>query len=207
MVKRNPQIIRRNRPPGKFIQLKQSDSTMMREMLYHDQAKKCPVIGKRFPLSEMAMDHKHKLKAQTPGPDGRGLVRGLIHGNVNTFEGIAYKKYLRQGLQNMMPFPDLLIALGEYLKNPPCRQCYIHHTEKPKAPTFGKRDYDRICKYYFEIFPRARKLPAFPKSGIKKKFKKVDGKRKAYYVYRAKLSNKWRKLLEAANAIHERKKK
>jgi hypothetical protein len=195
---RNPRIIYRNT----YLQLNTLSSAYLRNELYLMQGRCCPVLKRKFLLSSMAMDHKHKLKAQEPGPDGLGLIRGLTHDQVNSFEGMAYKKYKRQGLHKFIKFPDLLIALGHYLKNPTCPPLYIHMSEKPKAARFGKREYNLICKYYPIIHPRSRVIPPFPKSGIKWKGKGKNRKQK----YSAKLTNKWIQLIEEAQAYHGRKK-
>lgn len=206
IVKRNPRIIKRKNAPGELIQLTQATTELLREYLYEHQNGICPILGRKVDLSQMALDHKHKLKVEKPGPNGKGLVRGVIHNQINSFEGMIVRKWKKQGLMNIIPLPVLLIKLGKYLMQPPCPQIYIHHKEKPKAPTFGIRDYKRIKKYYFVIFPRRKKMPPYPKSGIKKVGKPKKGK-KQKYKYVAKLSSKWKKLLDAANEIHNRKKR
>jgi len=205
MIKRNKGITRNN-PTVKFVQLNAETAKVLKKRLYIKQGRMCPVLRKKVKVRDTVLDHRHKLKNQRPGPLGRGLVRGALHFQVNAFEGIVLKKYKRYGLTNMIALPAILRNLADYLENPTCDPKYIYPSEKVKAATFGKRDFDRIIKYYKTMFPRRKKLPEYPKSGIKKVGKKKKGQ-KQKYKYVAKLSSKWENLLNMANKLHTRRKK
>ena len=200
MIKRNPRIILRNTCDVELIQLTNDTARALKKKLWLQAGGFCPVLKQRVKVKDTVLDHKHKLKAQASGPYGRGLVRGSIFDQVNGFEGMVAKKYKKQGLHNFIELPDLLENLAEYLRNPPCPQIYIYPSEKPKAPTFGKRDYDKICKYHKIKYPN-RKLPEFPKSGIKWRGKGKNQKQ----VYKARLSTKWEKLLNMAHEMQKGK--
>lgn len=200
MIKRNPRHIKRNTCDVKLIQLNSDTARALKKRLWIQAGGKCPILKKHVKVRDVVLDHKHKLKTQECGPHGRGLVRGAILDQINGFEGMVYKKYKRQGLHDVMPLPDLLESLAAYLRNPPCPQIYIYPSEKPKAPTFGKREYNLICKYHKIKYPK-RKVPEFPKSGIKLRGKGKNRKK----VYRAKLSNKWQLLIDMANDMQKGK--
>jgi len=166
----------------KLIQLTPKTQEQVRIKQYKKQNKKCAVLNVKMPLSEMALDHKHKLKSEKPGIEGKGLCRGIINKHVNRLEGKISKSYVRYGIKKYgVSLSDLLRNLADYLENPPMKQIYIHKSEKPKKAKLGKRDYNRICKYYFKIYPRRKKLPKYPKSG--------------------KTNKNWEKLLKKVNKL------
>ena len=183
----------------KLIQLVSSKKKKdeFRKKYWKKQNEKCAILKQRIDLKEAVVDHCHKLKKQKPGPNGRGLVRGILHFQVNSLEGVIVKKYKRYGVDKLIPLPEFLRNLASYLECPPIPQKYIHWTEKPKAPILKKSDYNRIRKYYFLIHPRAKKIPPYPKNGIKKT--------KSGIKYKAKMTKKWKILLKKANKIHQKK--
>lgn len=204
MIKRNPRIINRTNLPGELIQLNSETAAILRGILYTQQGGKCPILKQKISFDDIVLDHKHKLKAELPGSDGKGLVRGCIDFRVNAFEGIILKKYKRQGLTKLIALPELLRNLADYLENPTCQQIFIYPSEKVMAPFLKISEYKRIVKYYKIMFPRRIKIPPYPPSKIKKVGKKKKGQ-KQKYKYVARMSNKWQKLLDEANAIHANK--
>ena len=148
----------------KLIQLEQKDSKKFRKLQWVKQKKVCPLLGRKIPLSEAVVDHKHKLKTQKPGPNGRGLVRGVLHFQANSLEGVIVKKYKRYGLHKLIDLPTFLINMAKYLDNPPCDSIYIHWTEKSKPKKLGKREYNKVIKQWKKLYPN-RKPPEYPKSG------------------------------------------
>lgn len=171
----------------KLIQLKPKDIPRIREKQWKKQGKKCAILKKEIKLKEAVLDHKHKKKKEKVGIGGKGLLRGVLHNQCNSLEGIILKKYKKQGVHNLIDLPSYLRNLADYLENPPMKPIYIHPNERPKPKKLGKRDYNRIKKYYFKIKPKARKIPQYPKSG--------------------RLTKKWIKLLDQVNKIHFKKKK
>lgn len=150
---------------NKYIQLNQSDSKMFREKQWIKQNKQCAILKQPIELKECSLDHCHKLKNQTAGPNGRGLVRGVLHFQANSFEGVIVKKFKRYGLHKFITLSEFLRNMAEYLDNPPVPPKYIHWTEKPKPKKLGRREYNKIKKFYFILHPRAKKIPPYPKSG------------------------------------------
>lgn len=181
-------IRKKKQKPIKLIQLKQSQIKSIRHKQWLKQGKKCAILNKVINEEDATLDHKHKKKNQKVGYNGRGLCRGVLHKQINSLEGTIVKKYKRYGVHKLMPLPEFLINLAEYLTNPPMPLKYIHPSEKPKSKYLGKREYNKIKKYYFIMFPRRKKgLPKFKK--------------------KMKLSKKWIDLLERANANHGWRKK
>jgi len=168
----------------KLIQLKHKDIKRIRNKQWIKQDKKCAIMQKVIKKEYTSLDHKHKKISQTPGPKGRGLCRGVLHKQINSLEGTIIKKYKKYGVHKLMPLPEFLINLAEYLTNPPMKQKYIHPNEAPKVKYIGKRDYNKVIKYYFSMFPgRRKKLPPFKK--------------------KMKLNKKWKILIDRTNTYHE----
>lgn len=165
----------------KLIQLEQKDSKKFRKLQWVKQKKQCAILKQKITLKEATVDHKHKLKDQIPGPNGRGLVRGVLHFQANSLEGVIVKKYKRYGVHKLIDLPSFLRSMADYLENPPVPGIYIHWTEKPKPKILGKREYNRIKKYYFQIYPNRTKMPEYPKS--------------------KRMTKKWEKLIHVINTL------
>lgn len=199
--------IKRNKPTIKLTQLTKAAGDELKKELFKKYKGTCPILKKKIPFDNLYLDHKHKLKGQKAGPNGRGLVRGLIDFRANSLEGIILKKYKKSGLVNEIDLITFLRNLADYLENPQIDFKYIHWTEKVKPPILKKSEYNLIVKYYNVIHPRAKNIPPYPKSGIKKvKGKTKQTRKKVKYRYVAKLTKKWERLLKLANNIHRRKK-
>lgn len=143
---------------------------------YRNQKQRCAVLKYRIDYKSAVFDHKHRTKDELIGIDDKGLLRGVIHKEVNRFEGKVLQFYKRYGLEKLIDLPLLLRNLADYLEHPPMEPKYIHPSELPKRAKLSKREYKRVCKYYFKVYPNRRKLPKFPdpkKSiGISAKWKK-----------------------------------
>lgn len=174
-----------------LIQVKESEKKLFRKKQWEKQGKKCPLLNQKISLEDAAVDHKHKLKNQKPGPKGRGLIRGVLHFQANSLEGIIVKKFKRYGLHKFITIEEFLTNMVKYISNPPVKPKYIHWTEKPKTPKLGKREYNLIKKYYYNIHPRARNIPKYPKrpKNIKKK------------SWKPKKTKKWERLLKKATTL------
>lgn len=174
--------MKRNNPPKKLIYLTGPEAKALRKELYKKQRGICPILNRPMKFKDCVLDHKHKKKKQKAGPNGRGLVRGVIHNQANSLEGIIAKKFKRQGVHKYTTLPDYLRRLADYLEKPTLPPIYVHPDERPKPKKLTKTEYKRIKKYYFEIYPRRRKFPKYP--------------------YKGKMSKKWAKLLKIVNKIH-----
>lgn len=160
----------------------------LRHEQWSKQGKFCPILQQRIEYKDAVFDHKHKNKSEKIGEDGKGCLRGVIHSQVNSFEGKVTNSFKRYGLHKFdISLPEVLRNLAGYIENPPMKPEYIHPNERPKAKKLGKRDFNRIIKYYFQMFPRKRKLPLYPKS--------------------RKMNKEFEKMLETANKLHKGTKK
>jgi len=150
-----------------LIQLNQKDLKNLKRQLHTEQNNICPLLKKKVPLEQMVVDHKHKLKANPPGPNGDGLVRGAIEFRANALEGKISNNWKRyygaDETKHPITLPEYLRNLADYLENPPCEPKYIHPSEKPKVKKLGKRVFNKIAKLYKEEYPRRKELQ-YPKS-------------------------------------------
>lgn len=152
----------------------------------------CPILKQPIYYEDAAFDHKHRTKSEKIGEGGKGLLRGVIHKQANVVEGKIANMYKRYGLHKFISLPDLLRNIADYIESPPMKPEYVHPNER-EFEKLGKRDYNRIRKWYFHIFPRSRKIPEYPKSG-----KMNQG---------FKMMLKWANELEAANKLFKGRKK
>jgi len=155
--------------------------TKLRQKQLAKQSYVCPILNQIIDFESSAFDHKHRTKAEKIGEDGKGLLRGVIHNQANVIEGKIAKLYKRYGLHKFLPLPELLRNIADYIENPPMNPEYIHPNER-EFKMLGKRDFNRIVKYYFQMYPRCKVLPEYPRSG--------------------KLSKKFEELLKKANKLH-----
>lgn len=144
----------------------------------------CPVTGQWMEFDDCVVDHIHATKNDIVGEDGKGCIRGIIHRNVNSAEGSAYSSYKRRGVAHLMSYGDYLIALGEFINNPPLLHLNLGHpTEKPKAQLLKKSQFNRVLKYWSQTHPKKKK----PVWRIKPKMK---------------LTKQWEKYIKEADEIH-----
>lgn len=175
-----------------MIQIKQKDLKAFRKKQWLKQHKKCPVLKKPVAFEDTAVDHKHKRKSDPAGPDGAGLIRGVLQKHVNAMEGKVTNAYIRYGLNKYADLPSILRGLADYLEQGgvlPFK--YIHPKEEKKEPLkfLNQRDFDRVKKYWDDMYPN-RKFPTFlPK---KKKNKKTV------------LNKAWTKYVQDAKNYHEK---
>jgi len=159
----------------KFKQITHSQMKELRLQQLLKQGCICPILKQVIEFEDSVFDHKHKRKDEPIGENGKGLLRGVLHFQSNSWEGKVTNAFKRYGLHKFgISLPDALRNLAKYIESPPMPPIYIHPDEKEKAKKLGKRDYNLICKYYFVIYPRRKKLPEYPKSGkMNKNFEKM----------------------------------
>jgi len=158
----------------KFKQLTWKQLRELRKKQWKKQQMICPILQQKIKFEDSVFDHKHRKKTTSIGYQGAGLLRGVLHSQANVFEGKAYKLYKRYGLHKFIDFPTLLINTAKYIMNPPMKPEYIYPSEREKPKKLGKREYNKLKKYYFKVYPRRKKIPKFPKSGIlTKEFEKM----------------------------------
>lgn len=151
--------------PKKLIYIKQSELKDLRKKYYDEQDGICPILKIKIPFEDCVLDHRHLTKNETLGEDGAGCLRGVIHRGANSAEGTILSIYKRRGLMKLVSYNDFLTGLTEFINNPPLfDMAIIHPSEKPKLKRLGKRQYNKVIKYWKQMYPK-RKEPDFPKSG------------------------------------------
>ena len=127
----------------------------LRESFIAKQNNICPICKRE--LVKPVLDHHHTKRIK-----GTGKCRGVLCATCNVFLGKIENNCVRYCIprENL---PDILRAVAILLEKK--QTPYIHPNERPKAKRIGKRDFNRIIKYYFQMFPGRKKLPVYPKSG------------------------------------------
>lgn len=148
-----------------YIQLSKKQCDILRYSQWKKQNKQCSILKQKIKYENAVLDHQHKLKHEKAGENGKGLCRGVLHFQANSFEGVVLKKYKRYGLNKYIDLITLLRNLADYLENPPIKAKYIHHSEKEKPKKLGKREYNKIKKHYFTWYPRRKTIPKYPTKG------------------------------------------
>lgn len=148
----------------KFKEITYAKFTQLRDIQWRKQKKICPILKQEIKYEDCVFDHKHKTKAEVIGEDGKGLLRGVLHFQANSWEGKVTNAFKRYGLHKFdISLPEALRNLADYIENPPMKPEYIHPNERV-FDKIGKRDFNKICKHYFKIYPKRKKLPVYPKS-------------------------------------------
>ena len=148
----------------KLTEINWSELKVLRKKQWLKQNKKCAILQQEIEYKDAVMDHKHKKKSEPVGKDGKGLLRGVLHKYVNSFEGKVVYWYTRYGLHNLVPLPKLLRKLADFLENPPMKSVYIHPSERKKPKKLQKKCFNELNKVYKLKYPKRKPLE-FPKRG------------------------------------------
>lgn len=142
-------------------QLKTTEVTTLREEILAEQDGCCAWCNDHITEETgVSLDHQHKKKSDPVGPDGAGLVRGVLCRSCNVLEGKIWNNMTRfKQPETVNDRIQLLRSLIEYYE----KGTYpiVHHTEKAKEPTVSKRNYNKLKKLY----DGKKKFPEYPKSG------------------------------------------
>jgi len=145
---------------NKLKEITPKEFKALRKKQYFKQRRICPILKRKIPYSEAVFDHKHKSRKEKLGEEGKGLLRGVLQFQANSWEGKVANAFKRYGLHKQgISLEDAVRNLANYLVNPPMKPEYIHPSERPKPRKIGKREYNKIKKFYFQIYPNRRKLP------------------------------------------------
>lgn len=151
---------------------------VLRYKQWEKQNKICPILKQEIKYGDACLDHCHKTKAEKLGENGKGLLRGVLHFQANSWEGKVTNAFKRYGLHKFdISLPEALRNLANYIENPPMKPEYIHPDERV-FEKIGKRDFNKICRLYLKIYPKRKVLPKYPKRGkmtkeLKELFNKV----------------------------------
>lgn len=142
---------------------KQKDIIVIKQELHKLQNGICPLLDKPIELSKMVIDHRHKTKTQVPTTENKlGFIRGALEFRANAFEGKVWNFYKRLGLDNEIEFSKLLRNLADFHDVPLCLDPILHYTEVPKREKVKISEYNRVKKYYLEVFSRKKVVPKKP---------------------------------------------
>lgn len=142
-------------------ELKTTEIKTVREAVLKEQDGLCPLCGK--PVVNPCLDHQHKLrKADEPGIDGAGLVRGVLCRDCNALEGRIWNA-MNRCLQpaTVQERIDFLKNLVSYYNKTPYSMVYPGCTPKRKV---SKRNFNRLNKLYQTDNPSKKPLE-YPKKG------------------------------------------
>ena len=151
----------------KFKYIKKSELKMYRKKWHNAQKMICPILKQEVPFEKTSIVHMHKRRSDKLGGEGNlGLIRGVIHVQANSLEGVIVNNFKRYGLNKFINLPTFLRNLADYIEAPPLLNLnVVHPSELERPEKIKKREFNKLKKHYFDIYPNRRKLPKFPKNG------------------------------------------
>lgn len=140
----------------KFIEMKQKDIKILKEKIWLQNNKKCPLLNIELPLESFALDHIHRLKSEENSIN-KGVIRNSIEFRANAMEGKIsnnWKRYFGADEdKHPISLPNFLRNLADYLeKGAYCETLdnedtyYIHPNEVAKEPKLMKSSYNELVK-------------------------------------------------------------
>ncbi len=123
----------------------------LREAYQNRQKDKCAMCGNL--IKDPTLDHTHVKKVK-----GTGLIRNVLCSQCNTFLARIENNASRHSIQ-VCDLPEILRNTATHLEE---EKNVIHPTEQPKRKKVGKREWNRVRKHYFNVYPNRRTLPKQP---------------------------------------------
>lgn len=166
--------------------MSQKDIKALKERLWLENGKICPLLGVSVDLDKMVLDHIHKLKSEDAS-EQKGTIRNAIEFRANAIEGKItnnWKRYFgADESKHPIDLPTFLRNLADYLDDGAYKDSegnfYIHPNEVKKEPKLSKRTFNKIAKLYKEEYPNRKPL-TYPKS--KKRTKLIKELAKKYNI-------------------------
>lgn len=160
-----------NKIMNNLKQMKQKDIKELKEKLWLENDRKCPLLGIEVELDKMVLDHIHKLVAEDASEE-KGTIRDALEFRANAMEGKItnnWKRYFgADESKHPIDLPTFLRNLADYLEKGAYQDedgyYYIHPSEVKKEPKMSKRNYNKLKKEY-SLSGRKKKFPDYPKSG------------------------------------------
>lgn len=150
-----------------FIEMKQSDIRTLKEKIWLQNDKKCPVLDVERPLDKMCLDHIHSTLADEYATN-KGTIRTSLDFRVNAVLGKLENAVKRTGLDKEEYFNmgDFLRKAADYFDAEPYHEdnsYFIHPNEVKKSPNVSKKNYNKLKKVYtgkakFPEYPNSKKL-------------------------------------------------
>ena len=142
--------------------IKQSELIKIRKFFHEKQNKGiCPILNIKVPFKNTVVDHAHSANSKNLNkPEESGLIRGIIHKQVNTMEGKITNSFIRCGLHKMdITLPEFLRNLANFIETPPLIHLkYVHPSEAIKKKKLKKTSINMLIKLFKKKYPN-RKLP------------------------------------------------
>lgn len=132
-------------------QAKSKTVPVLREIMLTKQKGNCTVCKK--PVAAPTLDHEHIKKVK-----GTGYIRAVCCSQCNTFIARSENNAARHGI-SLEELPNVLRNIADHLEN---KTKVIHPTEQPKRKKVGIREWNKVVKYYFKIYPNRNTLPKKP---------------------------------------------
>lgn len=158
--------------------MKYKDIKYLKENIWLQNNKKCPVLDTEVPLDKCVLDHKHKRKDEEAGPDDKGLIREVLEFRVNAFFGKIENSFKRLGLDKDYDLIEVLrngadyLERGAYIDESGFK--YIHPKEAPNTPVLKKSSYNIIQKLYLKDNKRIPKYSGKLTQALNKIFLKYN---------------------------------
>lgn len=132
-------------------QAKAKTVPVLRNMMLRQNADECTVCGK--PVKAPTLDHMHIKKIK-----GTGFIRNVCCSQCNTFIARSENNAMRHGISTQ-ELPDVLRRIADHLED---QTKIIHPTEVPKRKKVGVREWNRVKKHFFKVWPRKKVMPKKP---------------------------------------------
>jgi hypothetical protein len=158
----------------KFKEMKQKDIKPLKEKIWLQNNKKCPILDVEIPLDKMVLDHAHKKKEEDYS-ENKGVIRTALEFRINAFFGKIENSFKRYGLDKDYDLAYILRKGADYFDEGAYVDeegyHYIHPNEIPKPRKLSKRNYNKCKKLYNEeeFIPKRKNqkkkpFPEYPKS-------------------------------------------
>lgn len=165
-----------------LIEMKQSDIAVLREKIWLENSRKCPVLGKEVPSNKLSLDHAHKLKSEEPSID-KGTIRNSLEFRSNAICGKIENAFKRYGLDKEIDLIQFLRNAADYFEKGSYQDengnYYIHPSEvKKENKKISKSCFNKLIKEMKKDV-KVKKLPEYPKNcklnkGLEKMFLKYN---------------------------------
>jgi len=143
-------------------QLKNSEVKNFREEMLLEQNNICPLCEQHINKNDACLDHDHTT----------GEIRGVLHSNCNSLEGVIKSRFTRSGVHKLTDLITYLNNLIVYLQKE--HHKVLHPSNIPKPKKLKKSSYNYLKKMYSKSNDKRhkKKFPDYPKS--KKLIKRLD---------------------------------
>ena len=132
-------------------QSKSKTIPILREIMLQKNHGLCSICNK--PVKAETLDHMHVKRIH-----GTGYIRDVCCSLCNTFIARSENNAMRHSISNQ-ELPNVLRNMADHLEK---QTKIIHPTEVPKRKKVGVREWNKVRKYYFKVFPRRKTLPDKP---------------------------------------------